>query len=663
MKRTLHSFFYIFLSMPGLCAATTLNWPATILPWSQASQIPPIPSLNFQRIQELRNAGHLQEAKEDAETYLQEYPNDVDVMLLLGLMYLQENNPEQAEPYLKRVLSEVPTYMDARVGLVRIRLMQKKYGQALHLIKEGLQQQPEQRELLHYQLLINRSEFTLPQIAAVTSLRNQKPAESIDILKEIKELRAQGKIKEAEEKARSFLAKQQDVDVTLMLGLLEMQQQHFKDAAIHLEQVLQKVPTYLDARVALIKIKLLAKEYPQAKKLLADGFHLSAQNSQLLKLASDLQSLEKQSTQKLQRRVQPEDPILQTANQLLAQKKYAAAQSFLQQTVAAQPHNSHYRLLLAEAYFKQYNDLEALLLVKQSLHEFPTDLPLYLKKGEINYTMRAYAAAAKAYQTALQLDANNKPAKGGLEEVKAISPFFTYGLNEVGLSSDNTYVQDLHSVWDYSTLYYNRDGDFGHVAVKLNFASRLQQEARQYELDVSPRVNRDIYFDFSAAYSSNPALFPNFLASGEGYINLYDIVEVSGGSKFAKIASTYLTTYTGSLNFYPFNFWLSFRPYYFVPKDISSRSILYSLRIRRYFATIDHYLSFGVGAGRSPDLADLLTVNFLVIRNNFINAGYTFPIINHHIVIDLSAGYQRWQYPSQLIRRLYDGSIGFRYRF
>nr|MBA2653201.1 YaiO family outer membrane beta-barrel protein [Tatlockia sp.] len=218
--------------------------------------------------------------------------------------------------------------------------------------------------------------------------------------------------------------------------------------------------------------------------------------------------------------------------------------------------------------------------------------------------------------------------------------------------------------------HYSRDTNYGRATAKVNYASRIKKTASQLELNFSPRFNRNIYADLMASYANKPELFPNYAVSTEGYINFPRLFEVSGGGKYARIQDTFLYTWTSSLNFYPGKYWLSFRPYYFVPQAVSPKtqkrsetSVLYTTKIRRYFATDDHYIGIGAGRGRSPDLADLLSVDFIVIKNNFVNIDYNFPILKYHIIANLGVGYQRWRYPSGLLRELYNGSISFKHRF
>ena len=303
-------------------------------------------------------------------------------------------------------------------------------------------------------------------------------------------------------------------------------------------------------------------------------------------------------------------------------------------------------------------------LLEEGLKNNPYNTELLIEEGSIHNALRQYPLAAHAYQQAKKTSPNDKRIDGLLSEIDHISPHYSYGLNEIGMSTDNAYVSDVHSIWDWSSIYYSRDTAYGVATARLNYAFRLHQGTPQYEFDFSPRFNRNIYADLSIAFAKQPAIFPDFSTYGEAYVNIPQFFELSGGAKYAKIAQTFYASYTGSINFYPKGYWISFRPIYFVPKGRVNTSLLYTARARKYLGdTLDSYIGIGVGSGQSPDLADLLSVSFIVIKNNFINASYGFPIFNHQVLVELGAGYQRWQYPTNLIRNLYDGSITFKYRF
>lgn len=604
-------------------------------------------------LQTLRKAGKLAQAKKEAQQYLQTTPNEFDVKLQLGLIYAEEKNYPAAKEQLQAVLQHTPGYTDARIALMRIAFIEKNYPQSDRLLAEGLRLNPKEKQLLSLKkaLLV----FT-PQV---------KPDAERSFLTQLKKRREEGELTLAIKEALLYLQKYpKDYDVTLLLGLIYSQQKNYPEAVSRLQTVLSHLPTYVDARAALIRVYLVQKEYAQASALLTEGFVVSPQNGQLLLLKKELTELveaERLAKQKalLEKLRQAQWAKIKEA---IAAKQYAQAKQWLRQGMAEQPGDADYPLQLANIYLEQHNDYQALFVVSEALRRQPDNVELLIKRGQIDNLVRAHSIAVKLFRKALLLDPDNQTARKALDEINGLSPRYGYGVNEVGISTDNAYVDDLNAVWDYSSLFYMRELDIGRVGGRINYAQRLGFSGQQYELDISPRINRNLYVDFVAATAKVAELFPNTLMGAEAFLNIPNAVEVSAGGKYARIDRTFLRTYTASLNFYPEGWWVNFRPFFFVPKDTKNKSLLYTARVRKYFSSVDHFVGLSAGFGRSPDLADLLSVNFLVIKNRFANLSYTFGLFNYHVIVDLNVGYQRWQYP-HFLRHLYDGSLGLRYRF
>ncbi|USQ14786.1 YaiO family outer membrane beta-barrel protein [Legionella lytica] len=717
------SCFMFFDAMASSPQAIQINQPHHLVNPSNKKLSAASP-YSFQQVQRLRREGKLAQAKTLAKAYLQQHPTDGDMLFVLGLIYYQERNFNEASSCFSRVLAKTPTYMDARIALIRIKILNKKFQEASNLIVVGLYQNPKQQELIELKATIiqevsilsakgllkkhpgeaaRRAVAITKQPIAVTKHAVAIAKQPIAVTKhavaiakqpigvtkhavaitkrvaevkkppatslaEIKTLRAQGKLNIAKEKSlQNLKINPKDLDSELLLGLIYLQLKDYPQARVRLRAVLIQKPDYLDARIGLIKLNLVQKRVKEAGDLIRQGMATNPHNYQpLLLLKKQLAYLT--TPQKAKRaysaRQAPKVDKLAQAKSYIAQKKYNEAKIILQNLVAQYPNNSEYHIALANFYLDRHNDMKALSVIRRGLKSNPYNADLLIKQGMIHDTLRQYSLAARSYQQAKKSSPKDKKIGGLLADINSISPRYAYGLNEIGISSDNAYVSDLHSVWDWSSIYYSRDTIYGVATAKVNYASRLQQKAPQYELDFSPRFNRNIYADLSVAFASKPAIFPDVATSGEAYVNIPKFFELSGGAKYAKIAQTFFVTYTSSISFYPSSYWFNFRPYYFVPKGHKNTSLLYTVKARKYFGgTLDHYFGIGAGSGKSPDLADLLTVNFIVIQNNYINASYGFPIFNHHVITELGAGYQRWKYPSNLVRNLYDGSVAFKYRF
>lgn len=612
-----------------------------------------------------------------AANYLMTHPDDGDVRLLLGLINLQLEEYDLAAANLSRVLKGTPRYTDARAGLILTRMAQKRMDDARALLHTGLALSPGDATLLdlarRFPVLESIPAAEVKRISVLPVLRfpektttTPAPDYQKQTLEKLQALRLRGRLSEARQLATAYLETHpKDPDIRLILGLLYLQTGEPTQARMCFETVLSEVPDYVDARAGLAKSLMAQKQYKAAMETIDEGLHKSPGDLKLLDIKKQLYAITHAPREHAHKPVvlSPKARKLARAAALLKSGNITAAEQLLQPMLAESPDDAEVRIALANCYLERHEDLRASLLIRAGLRRTPENLSLRMKSGDIFFIMRQYALAAKAFLAVLAKEPSNQEARAKLAEVTAISPRYAYGINEVGISSDNAYVSDLRTNWDYSSAFIRRDTVLGPATLRVNYASRLQTKAPQYEIDFSPRYNRNIYVDLFGAWSDQPVLFPNWLGGAEGYANIPGFLEVSAGGRYAKIAETWLSTWTGSLNSYPGSYWLSFRPYYFLPKDRQKDSVLYTATARRYFATDDHYIGINAGTGRSPDLADLLTVNFIVIKNNFVSLQYTFPIAKHHLLVDLRTGYQNWVYPSGLNRNLYDGNAGLRYRF
>ncbi len=345
-------------------------------------------------------------------------------------------------------------------------------------------------------------------------------------------------------------------------------------------------------------------------------------------------------------------------------ENYELAKQQLYKMLAYHPAYTEARLLLIGL---QLNDKEydaALETVNDGLKVQPYNKDLMQKKAEIYYAVHQYGYSAAMLRNVLTIDPNNRKANNLLNDIIDISPRDGIGRNRVGIAQGLYNASDLHEVWDYTTLFYSRDTDYGTIITNLNYASREHESAAQGEIVAYPVINRYVYLAIDLAYANNPNLFPDYTAGAEGFFSIPRAFDFSLGAVYKNVQnSEYFTTYTGSLSKTLGNFWLSFRPYYYVP-NAGSTSILYTGTIRRYFNDAgDLYVGITAGDGFSPDLNDLQSVNFIVVRDTFANLNVQFPIVNHHYVINLSAGCERYLYPSGHVRDLVGGTIGISARF
>lgn len=401
------------------------------------------------QIHNLRLEGQLNEARDLALSYLKSNPNDVDALFELGLIYYQKQQFDKAIQPLDKALKIAPSYVDVRLTLIKCYLATKQLATASQVLDTGGAQTPNQ-QLQLYRLKSELNNTIKPE-DIITNVEPNLPSYIASfkpgILDTIKTLRAQGKVKQAYDKAINYLKTHpNDVDVQVQFGLMAFQQAHLNEANSYLEKALNQAPNYLDARLGLIRTKIALHQYQQGLQLIIDGLRNHSGKSELLRLAEQIHAL--QHPKIIARESKP------TPDKQNDQQKKQAYLHDLQLT----PRAYETRLKLADLYLKYNKDNFALGLIKKGLSLEPNNIPMLLKKAEIESILRRYGLVDLLAQRVLKLDPGNKQALGYLREVDDISPRYRYGIKEFGIYSNNAYVSDLHKVWNYSSIFYNREG-------------------------------------------------------------------------------------------------------------------------------------------------------------------------------------------------------------
>jgi YaiO family outer membrane protein len=122
------------------------------------------------------------------ENYLNQYPADVDVKLFIGLSYYQLKQYGKAGNYFKEILLKYPDYKEARMGLIRNYLAEKKINEAINSINTGLEQNNNDADYLTLKtrcLLLKKQNSNA--LVTVNHLLSVKPSskEGIELKKNI----------------------------------------------------------------------------------------------------------------------------------------------------------------------------------------------------------------------------------------------------------------------------------------------------------------------------------------------------------------------------------------------------------------------------------------------------------------------------------------------
>lgn len=482
---------------------------------------------------------------------------------------------------------------------------------------------------------VNESPSTTPVTSKTTSSKietpNNQPVAEPTTLEKIKILKMKGDLNSAKSLANAHLKKYpDDVDVMLLLGFIDYQQSNYSQAEAYFRKVLEKSPTYLDAKIGLIRIKIIQKKFSEALKLIKQAIKQDPTNPSV----KEIQIFYKKAVKAKQNKIKNKKQI----------------------SLVPQPS-------LIDQLIEKWQLHSAMIMVNEQLAKYPNDPKLLVEKGNILFLKHLYSQSAYYSKKAIAANPEDRDAKALLSNIKEIDPHKVYGLNEIGLSTFNQYASDITQIWDYSTLYYSRETSMGSVMGKINSAKRLRKQALQGELELFPVINPYFYLDIDGTVANQPVLFPKYALSVEGYGTIPAFSTLSLGGNYNYIAQkTYYRKYTASISKDINKYWLSMRVNYYNP-NAGEKSTLYIATIRRYFNTNDFYLNFTLGMGKSPDLADLEAVNFIVINNKFANLSLRFPIFNSRTLVDAGIDYENWKYPSGRIRNLYGVNLGLNYRF
>lgn len=577
-----------------------------------------LPVSTYTTMQELRKAGKVEQAITIGEKHLQSYPNDADVMLLMGLIYYQKKDFNTAYSYFDKSLQISPNYLDAQLALVRVLIAQNNMPKAQELLLKIGNKYPSNHDVIVLQkfmekILVQKKQSAvsvLPKIITVTSTVKSP-------LPEIQKLRAINKLKEAIKLAQRYLEKYpQDGDILLQLGLIYFQQKHHTLAEKYFLHTLKIAPNYFDAKVALFKNYVAMRKYRQAEQVLKQIEHSKQNSIEAVKLRRFL--IKAQNSKELEK-----------IDQNIKKDNLDVAHS----------------------------------LINQSLYLHPNDPDFMGKKVDLYTHRHQYAMAADVDKTVLGLDANNKTAKQSFKDIANINPYFLYGINETGINTTAEYVTLLNAVWEYTTIYYARDGDMGRAILSMNNASRFKRNASQIAVNLYPILNSHLYLNIEGGFAQQPILFPKAYGGGEAFFS-GKLAEISGGFRHASILSPDIafTQYTASISKEWRDFWLSFRPIHYVPFH-GGTSLLYTATLIKYFKTKDVFAKLMLASGTAPNLANLLTVDFLVVREDIITGNIQFPIYKHQVLLSIGGDYQHWVFPSGRIWNISGMLLGLNFRF
>lgn len=329
-----------------------------------------------------------------------------------------KGDPAQAIAVLRKVLQEVNKgNREARQRLVRLLLTQKAYEPALALLREAIQESPDDVEAqLRIGLIYGELKDyvkAIEQIKLVLAMRPQ-------------ELRVRDHLAYLYEEVKDFdkaIAEYRTIiqadarysDAHLHLGYLLYRLKRNDEALLHFQQVITLNPKMTEAYLLLGLTLLQASRQEEAVAVFREGLQRNPESADLhfnLGTAYDKMGRFDELVHEMEEAIRLDPKHADALNYLgytYAERdtRLEEAVALIQRALAVKPQNGYYLDSLAWAYYKMGRFREALEEMKRAVAVVPDD-PVFLEHlGEIYLTQNLPGEAREAWLRSLELDPTN----------------------------------------------------------------------------------------------------------------------------------------------------------------------------------------------------------------------------------------------------------------
>ncbi|PKB44305.1 YaiO family outer membrane protein [Cellulophaga sp. RHA19] len=221
----------------------------------------------------------------------------------------------------------------------------------------------------------------------------------------------------------------------------------------------------------------------------------------------------------------------------------------------------------------------------------------------------------------------------------------TESKNAILITAEAQSFNKVYSTMSIASIAYKRTTKYGDVIPTINYSNRFNTNGVQFQLDAYPKIGEKMYAYTSYAFSDSE-IFPSHRIGGELYRSLPKSLEVSVGARYLEFSGKNATVLTGSVSWYPGNYYLSWRPYV-NPSNDGSVSFSNSFTARRYLKDKYNYLDVQFGLGFSPETTQLTENNVLLSESIFylesqdIALTYNFTVKSTNNILAATVGLTR----------------------
>ena len=175
--------------------------------------------------------------------------------------------------------------------------------------------------------------------------------------------------------------------------------------------------------------------------------------------------------------------------------------------------------------------------------------------------------------------------------------------NYISVSSAAEAFDRVYAPMLYGSVAYQRNTGVGAFIPKINYNDRFGIQGVQYELDLYPRISRELYAYLNYGYS-DAEIFPAHQAAAEVYSSFGKALEASLGIRYLDFREQTARLLTGSFGMYRGNYYLNFRPYLSLFPD-RKPGVSGSVLARRYLGSPQRYIGMRATYGFNPEIRQL----------------------------------------------------------
>ncbi|HEY0654784.1 MAG TPA: YaiO family outer membrane beta-barrel protein [Chryseosolibacter sp.] len=391
-----------------------------------------------------------------------------------------------------------------------------------------------------------------------------------------------------------------------------------------------------------------------------------------------------------------DDALYAEARKNAFARQFAEAQEILTRLLERSPAHNDARLLLGRTFLWQLDYENARKNFVIVLQRDASNIEGLIALSDTEFAAGGYTAAREALMNAVRLSPLNEDvlfkiaatnhalkddekALQTLSQLLVINPSHDLGSRLMAEIRSSRYkyaagffygvdiFDRTYQPAQFGSVQLSRINAWGNAVARVNYSNRFAESAWQPEIDLYPRISKNVYAFLNYAYSTS-ALFPTHKTGVELFAKLPENFEASAGARYLFFDGiSKVALLTGSVGYYGKNSWYSLRPYVALTARRSSFTLI--ANARRYLTDADSYIGVFAGFGYSPDMAriqsttGLTDIEIYLLRSQ--RGGVVFQKLLGTFIFNLSAelSQQELLFDRDNYVTIMSGSIGLRKKF